>query len=195
MSILSEPTLVLNKSWRPVRVCTVKRAFVLTFKGLARVMGDRYELYDFESWISQAVPDGDASIQTVSLRIRVPEVIVLTHCDRFLQPKVSFTRRNLYRRDRHRCQYCGKRVTFDEVSVDHVIPRSLGGETSWRNCVVACRRCNERKANRSPQLAGMKLLSHPREPSPDLAFSIFVGRPKESWKQFVGEALALDGES
>jgi 5-methylcytosine-specific restriction endonuclease McrA len=191
---LSEPTLVLNKNWRPVRVCTARRAFVLMFKGLARGMGERFDLFEFEAWIARPVYNGDRCVQTVTFRVRVPEVIVLSHCDRYLQPKVSFTRRNLYRRDRHSCQYCGKGVTFDEVSVDHVVPRSLGGETSWRNCVVACRRCNERKANRPPHLANMRLLCQPKEPPPHLAFSTFIGRPKESWRHFVGDdELVLDG--
>jgi 5-methylcytosine-specific restriction endonuclease McrA len=188
-SALSDPTLVLNKNWLPIRVCSVRRALILVWKGLARIIGpDNYALHDFESWADLRVRDGDVCVRTVSLTIRVPEVIVLNYCDRYSKPEVIFSRRNLFRRDRNTCQYCGTRCATEDLSIDHVIPRSLGGASNWTNCVVACLSCNARKGNRLLERAGMRLLRAPRKPSPRMAFVLPLGRRKESWEQFVSDA-------
>ena len=190
LQALTEPTLVLNKSWTPIHVCSAKRAFVLVFKGLARAMGGNFVLHDFSTWMEEDCPEGMLSVQAVSRRIRVPEVIVLTHCDRYLKPRVAFTRRNVFRRDAYTCQYCSKKCSGDDLSIDHVVPRSRGGQGSWTNCVVACRRCNERKANRLLSQVGMQLLRPPKEPPAHMAFTMFVGRRKPSWEQFVASTGA-----
>ncbi len=188
-SVLSEPTLVLNKNWLPVRVCTVRRALTLVFKDLARIIGPgNYSLYDFDSWLDLKVASGEPHIRTVSLSIRIPEVIVLRTSDRFTRPRVVFSRRNLFRRDRNTCQYCGVRFPTEELSIDHVLPRSLGGSGNWTNCVVACLHCNARKGSRSLHAAGMHLLRTPKEPPPQMAFTLHLGHRKQSWEQFVSEA-------
>jgi 5-methylcytosine-specific restriction endonuclease McrA len=188
-SVLSDPTLVLNKNWLPIRVCTVRRAVMLVWKDLARIIGpDNYGLHDFTSWADLKVAQGEPCIQTVSLQIRVPEIIVLRHCDRYRKPEVIFSRRNLFRRDRNTCQYCGQKFPTEDLSIDHVVPRSLGGVSSWANCVVACLACNARKGNRTLETAGMSLLRSPSRPSPRLAFTFPLGRRKASWDQFVSEA-------
>jgi len=188
-SVLHEPTLVLNKNWAPIRVCTVRRALTLVFKDLARIIAPpNYALYDFASWADMVVPHGEPFVQAVSLRIRIPEVIVLHHCDRFLRPRVVFSRRNLFRRDRNTCQYCGKRFPTEDLSIDHVVPRSLGGHSSWTNCVVACLSCNARKGNRTLESAHMEVLRLPKEPPPHMAFTLHVGKRKVSWEHFVSEA-------
>ncbi len=187
-SALSEPTLVLNKNWLPIRVCTVRRALTLVWKDLARIIApEDYSAYDFHSW-SDLRPNGSCStIRTVSLEIRVPEIIVLRAFDRFTRPQVVFSRRNLFRRDRNTCQYCGSRFPTEDLSIDHVVPRSLGGVSSWTNCVVACLQCNSRKGSRSLEQAGMRLIRQPRKPSPQMAFSLPLGRRKASWDHFVSE--------
>jgi 5-methylcytosine-specific restriction endonuclease McrA len=188
-SVLSEPTLVLNRNWLPIRVCTVRRALALVFKDLARIIGpENYALHDFASWLDLKVAADEPHIRTVSLRIRIPEVIVLRTCDRFMRPRVIFSRRNLFRRDRNTCQYCGVKFTTEDLSIDHVIPRSLGGESTWTNCVVACLSCNARKGNRTLEAAGIALQRSPREPPPQMAFTINLGHRKASWEQFVSEA-------
>ena len=188
-AVLSEPTLVLNKNWLPIRVCTVRRALTLVFKDLARIIGtENYALYDFASWLDLKVQAGEPHIRTVSLSIRIPEVIVLRTCDRFTRPKVIFSRRNLFRRDRNTCQYCGERYSTEDLSIDHVVPRSLGGVSSWTNCVVACLACNARKGNRSLEAATMELRRAPREPPPQMAFTIQLAQRKASWEHFVSEA-------
>jgi 5-methylcytosine-specific restriction endonuclease McrA len=188
-AVLSEPTLVLNKNWLPIRVCTVRRALTLVFKGLAKIIGpDNFALHDFHSWADLKVGLGEPCIQSVSFQIRIPEVIVLHRCDRFLRPRVVFSRRNLFRRDRNTCQYCGMRHSTEDLSIDHVIPRALGGYSSWINCVVACLDCNSRKGSRTLEQAGMTILRVPREPPPQMAFTIHLGKRKQSWEHFVSEA-------
>lgn len=189
IAVLSEPTLVLNKSWLPIRVCTVRRALTLVFKDLARViLTDTFTLHDFDSWVDVSIPQGEPFVQAVSLRIRIPEVIVLRFCDEYLRPRVVFSRRNLFRRDRNTCQYCGSRRSTEDLSIDHVVPRSLGGQSSWTNCVVACLECNARKGNRSLASARMQILRIPKEPPPQAAFTLQLGRRKASWEHFVSEA-------
>jgi 5-methylcytosine-specific restriction endonuclease McrA len=186
---LTDPTLVLNKNWLPIRVCTVRRALILVWKDLARIIGpENYALHDFTSWTDLRVDDNERCIRTVSLQIRIPEVIVLRHCDRFNRPEVVFSRRNLFRRDRNTCQYCGTKCSTEDLSIDHIVPRSLGGLSTWTNCVVACLSCNARKGNRTLERAGMKLLRNPKRPSPRMAFTFPLGRRKASWDQFVSEA-------
>jgi 5-methylcytosine-specific restriction endonuclease McrA len=190
VSSLSEPTLVLNKNWLPLRVCSVRRALTLVFKDLARVIGTdgSFTLHDFRSWADLSVGHGEPCIQAVSLRIRIPEVIVLRFCDKYTRPRVVFSRRNLFRRDKNACQYCGKRFPTEDLSIDHVMPRSLGGHSSWANCVVACLKCNARKGNRTLVQAGMTIRRPPREPPPQAAFTLHWGKRKASWDHFVSEA-------
>jgi len=188
-TVLTDPTLVLNKSWLPIHVCSVRRALTMVFKDLARIVEPQgFALYDFESWADLSVPDGEPFVQSVELRIRIPEVIVLRTCDRYSRPRVVFTRRNLFRRDRNACQYCGRRCSTEDLSIDHVVPRSRGGLATWENCVVACLRCNARKGSRSLVESGMALLRKPVEPPPQMAFSLPARRHKSSWDQFVSEA-------
>jgi len=186
---LAHPTLVLNKNWLPIHVCSVRRALTMVFKDLARIVEPlNYSLYDFESWSDLGIPVGEPCVQGVSLRIRIPEVIVLRACDRFRRPSVAFTRRNLFRRDRNTCQYCGRKRSTENLSLDHVVPRSRGGLATWENCVVACLRCNARKGCRSLEDAGMKLLRKPIQPPPQMAFTLHARSRKSSWEQFVSEA-------
>ena len=189
VSALADPTLVLNRNWLPICVCSVRRALTLVFKDLARVIGsEEYVLHDFRSWADLSVAQDEPCVQTVSQRIRVPEVIVLRRCDRFHRPRLVFSRRNLFRRDRNSCQYCGKKCSTDSLSIDHIVPRSQGGESSWTNCVVACLRCNARKGNRLLENAGMRTIRPVKEPPPQAAFTLHLAKRKASWDQFVSEA-------
>lgn len=171
-----------------MNVVSVKHALLLVFRDAARVISpDTYEVHDLRSWAAQAVGADESCIRLVSGAMRVPEVIVLT---RHAQPPgryVPFTRRNLYRRDRYTCQYCGARPGSENLSIDHVVPRSRGGKTTWVNCVLACVRCNVRKGNRTPEEARMKLRRRPFQPKwmPELAVDRSVVR--RSWAQFVSD--------
>ncbi len=163
-SLLDRPTLVLNRSWLPIHVTPARRAITLVYRGVASVVQtDTYETFDFLAWARQPVAPGKC-VRTVRLRIPLPEVIVLRSFDRVTRRHIPFTRRNLFRRDRLRCQYCGCRPGTKNLTIDHVQPRRLGGVTSWTNCVLACAKCNGRKGGRRPEEVGMRLLQRPVQP-------------------------------
>ena len=137
--VLQRPTLVLNRSWQPVNVATVARALVLVWNDSAKAVDPSdYQLHDWDDWASLQ-PEGDQPyVQSVSQRICVPEVITLTQFNRLPTTTVAFSRRNLFKRDKFTCQYCGIRPKHDELTIDHVVPRSHGGGSTWENCVLAC---------------------------------------------------------
>ncbi len=184
-SALEEPTLVLNRYWTAVNVVSVRRALLLVCRDAARIIApETYEIHDFNSWL-RLRGEHPQSIRLVTRSLRVPEVIVLRDCDRPAVPHVPFTRKNLYRRDQNTCQYCGKRPGIEKLSIDHVKPKSLGGITSWTNCVLACIACNLRKSNRTPEDAGMTLLRSPMRPRWVPYESIPKGVRKDSWPKFL----------
>lgn len=186
--VLQRPTLVLNRNWQPIRVTTVARSVVMLWNDTARVVEPQtYELYSWEDWAKLQPAEGELFIQAVSERFRVPEVVTLTNYDRLPQAAVSFSRRNLYKRDHYTCQYCGAQPGPEELTIDHVQPRSRGGQSSWTNCVVACVECNSRKADRTPDEARMRLKKPPKRPNWQPIYSNH-GLRIESWKQFLSEA-------
>jgi 5-methylcytosine-specific restriction endonuclease McrA len=187
-SVLSQQALVLNRSWAAIATTSVRHAMRLMFKGSARaIVPETYELHEFATWADLAVEPDEPCIRTVALRIKVPEVILLTSYAGIPNKSVTFTRRNLYRRDRNTCQYCGRRPGTSELSIDHVVPYSRGGRNTWENCVLACMKCNRKKGNRLPQEAGLKLLHEPRRPKWTPIVEIPVGRRRQSWEKFVSE--------
>jgi 5-methylcytosine-specific restriction endonuclease McrA len=180
--------LVLNKNWQPVHVATVARALVLLWKDAARVVDARdYQTFSWDDWSKLRPADGDEFMQGVRLRMRVPEVITLTGYDRLPTRAVTFSRRNIYRRDRFQCQYCGENPGSEELTIDHVVPRAAGGVSSWTNCVLACLACNKRKADRTPQQARMKLKKQPVRPTWKPVYADHRVR-LESWSKFISEA-------
>jgi 5-methylcytosine-specific restriction endonuclease McrA len=187
-SLLSQPALVLNRSWLAIHTVPVRHALRLMCTGAARaVQPETYETHEFDSWADLAVAHDEPCIRSVYLRIKVPEVILLTRHDGIPEPSAVFNRRNLFRRDSNTCQYCGSRPGTSELSIDHVVPRAQGGRSSWKNCVLACTECNHRKGGRTPRQAGMRLLSRPEKPNWTPFLEIPVGRVRQSWRRFVSE--------
>jgi len=186
--MLADPALVLNQKWYPIGTTTVRDAICMIYRDAALALDPLdYRVHDFDSWAALAVAQDEPCIRTVHLRIRVPEIIVLTHYDQVPRRRVAFSRRNLYKRDRYRCQYCGDRPPVSELTIDHVLPRAAGGRSSWSNCVLACLRCNRRKAHRTPREAGMHLLRRPGAPDWSPCLSIPLVKRRASWEQFVSE--------
>ena len=195
---LSASVLVLNRFYMAVHVVSVRRAFTLLFRELAEVVHveqGQYANYTFESWreISELKakfkePNEDW-VRAVNFEIQVPRVIRLLFYDRLPKQAVRFNRRNIFARDANRCQYCGKRFPTSELSLDHVLPRSRGGETSWENIVCSCVKCNVRKGGRTPHEAHMHLIRQPACPKRSPLLSLKLGNPKyESWKSFLDNA-------
>jgi 5-methylcytosine-specific restriction endonuclease McrA len=187
-AMLNDPTLVLNRSWVAISTTTVRQAMTLVCRGAARVIHPvTCQVHDFKSWTDLKVAANEPHIRTVHLKIRIPEVIVLTHNDCMPRRTVPFSRRNLYRRDHSRCQYCGRRRSTADLSIDHVVPRSRGGRTTWENCVLSCIPCNVRKGNRPPAEAGMALVKHPIRPTWTPYLAIATAHRRASWAQFVSD--------
>ncbi len=195
---LSCNVLVLNKHYMPIRIIGARRAFSLLFKDLAEVVSleeGRYSNYDFESWCEISrfrrnfEPDGHDWVSTVNFYIAVPRIIRLLFYDRLPRREVKFNRRNIFARDKNKCQYCGKRQPMSELSLDHVIPRSMGGKSVWENVVCACTKCNVKKAGRTPRQAGMTLFRKAVKPRHNPLLHIYLGHHRyRSWKQFLDHA-------
>lgn len=193
--------LVLNRFYMAVRVVNVRRAMTLLYRGCAEVITieeDQYYNYDFDAWceISQfhaleKQPEEDY-IKAPQFDLQVPRIVRLTRYDRLPKSSVRFNRKNLFARDNHACQYCGSQRPMSQLSLDHVIPRSLGGKTTWENIVCCCLPCNSRKGGRTPIQAGMKLLSKPIKPSSNPSMVIPLTDPRyASWRSFLPNAQAV----
>jgi 5-methylcytosine-specific restriction endonuclease McrA len=188
--MLDGRTLVLNRSWVPVSTTSVRRAVLLMARGVAgAVHPETYEVADWDAWLERG-PSQTGHVRSISITFAVPEVIVLSRYNGFPDHPVAFTRRNVYRRDGHRCMYCGERPRPDHLTIDHVVPRSRGGATSWENCVAACIRCNARKANRSARDAGLNLLQQPHAPRWPGGLDPEAVSQRPFWQRFLPNRIA-----
>jgi len=145
-----------------------------------------YRTFDFESWAGLSTELHKDVVNTVSRAIRVPRVILLQVFDRLPRARVRFSRQNIYLRDESTCQYCGKRFPRSQLNLDHVIPKSRGGRTTWENIVCSCVRCNLAKGGQTPSEAGMRLMRVPKRPT----WTPFTrphdgGRPHAAWRPFL----------
>jgi 5-methylcytosine-specific restriction endonuclease McrA len=194
---LHASVLALNRHYAAVQVISARRAFCLLAKELAEVISveeGSYQSLDFGQWleISQIKAslgdfDDDADwVQSVSFAIQVPKIIRLMSYERVPRNAVKFNRRNIFLRDENRCQYCGKKFGTHKLSLDHVMPKSRGGPTSWENIVCSCLDCNVRKGGRTPVEAGMKLMTIPLKPARSPALQQHLESAKyHSWRAFV----------
>ena len=197
-SALDSHVLVLNKHYAAIRVVSAKRAFCMLFKGLAEIVAsenDQYVSYDFQSW--REVSEYRARyehehhewIRCVKFELAVPRIIRLLCYERLPRTAVKFTRRNIYARDRNRCQYCGRRYPTTELSLDHIVPRSRGGRSDWSNIVCCCVQCNVRKGGRTPDEAGLRLVAEPLKPRRSPVITLRLTSEKyASWRQFLDTA-------
>ena len=195
---LGASVLVLNRFYLAVHVINVRRAFGLLLRELAEVIHYQegvYANYSFDSWrevseLKAAFKEPHEDwIRAVNFEIQVPRVVRLLAFDRLPKQAVRFNRRNIFARDGNRCQYCGKNFPTSELSLDHVVPRSRNGPTSWENVVCACVSCNVRKGGRTPAEAHMKLTRLPTRPKRSPLLAVKLGNPKyESWKTFLDNA-------
>jgi len=184
--ILNTKVLVLNRSYLPIHITSVRRAFALLYQGLAQAVNDQYQTFDFDSWSELSISVHDESVGMVSRAIRVPRVILLLTYDRVPKRQVRFSRFNIYARDRNTCQYCGQHFSRAELNIDHVVPRSRGGLSTWENVVCSCHMCNRRKGGRTPDEARMRLLRRPRRPewTPFMLETFSLNRYRE-WLPFL----------
>lgn len=157
MSVLNQPTLVLNKSWTAIDSTTVKDALGNVISERATFLDADYMQHDMSSWMRLPILEDRPFIQAAHTQVRVPEIMLLSEYGKIPVRKVVFCRRNLWRRDRRRCQYCGKEPPMGEITIDHIQPRSRGGESTFENCVLCCISCNLKKGSKSLGQAGLRL--------------------------------------
>ncbi|HOE26882.1 MAG: HNH endonuclease [Candidatus Aureabacteria bacterium] len=191
---LSRSVLVLNRLWQPVHVCGMRRAFSLVYRGAAQVIyreNGSFAVCDFPRWAAMRWNDDRCAeyVATVTMKIRLPEIIILRAYERLPAREVKLTRRNIYLRDCNICQYCGRPFREQDLNLDHVVPRRLGGATTWTNLVCSCVECNLKKGEKTLESSGMGLLRQPKKPrwSPfnQIAFRRGVCA---SWEQFLDPA-------
>ena len=190
---LNHPTLVLNKSWEPLTIETARDSIIKTFTGSAKIVDENYIQYDWEEWSEMSKyeyedgdNDDDKFILTADFqKIKIPEVIVLLNYNRLPDVKVKLTRRNFLIRDKFTCQYTGQKLSMSDATIDHVIPRTQGGLTTWDNVVICSFDANVKKGGRTPEQAGLKLKKVPRKPAWSLMFAKYVTRVPASWEKFI----------
>jgi 5-methylcytosine-specific restriction endonuclease McrA len=172
----TSPVLVLNQTYEPLNVCTVRRAFVLVDRGKAEI-----------------VENGRGYLHTTTALFEMPSIIRLVYFIRRPRPQGRLTRRDVFLRDRFTCQYCGKHTR--DLTLDHVLPRHRGGGHEWHNIVAACKACNHRKAGHTPPEARMRLIREPYRPSHSYfrTFYPYLEQNQE-WRKFIaGWDVEADG--
>ncbi len=164
--MLSSPVLVLNLNYEPINICNVRRAVILLGKGKAELLAN-----------------GRGEIHSPGSVFTIPSVIRLIYLVKRPFSLRKLSRREVFQRDHHTCQYCGKQSK--ELTLDHVVPRRAGGKHTWDNVVSACIPCNRRKAGRTPREARMKLLQEPRAPRPSPYYVIQRHPVLDDWRPFI----------
>lgn len=190
--VLARPVLTLNRNWMAIQTTTVKEAISLVAKGSAVIIDPgTYEVHDLETWndVSKARDRfEDFRIRSSRLSIAAPEVIRLTGYEGMGERSVVFSRRNIFKRDRYTCQYCGLQPGTEDLTIDHVMPKSRGGFSAWENCILACVSCNKKKADRTPKEAKMPLRKNPAKPSWKMLAQVAPQARCESWQKFLSRA-------
>ena len=164
------PVLVLNASYEPINVCAARRAIVLVLKGVAMM----------------EEADGHV-LHAARIAMRIPSVIRLLEYRRIPHQTRALSRKNILMRDRYTCQYCHRTMPSGELTLDHVLPRSRAGETTWENLVACCHPCNNRKGSRTPDEAGMKLARAPRPFSLHTSRHLMrlLARSDDQWRKYL----------
>lgn len=166
MAAINNRVLVLNQNYEPFAICTLKRAIILIYLEKVHLV-ERYNGF----------------IHSVSMQMPRPSVIRLNRYIHKPFKRVILNRKNVIKRDHNTCQYCGK--NSQPMTVDHVIPKSVGGTDIWENLVCACTKCNIKKGNRTPQEAGMMLQKDPGRPSYLFFLQSLINKPHKSWKPYL----------
>ena len=169
-AIMQEPVLVLNATFEPINVTAVRRAMVLLIKGVA-----------------QAEEINHAEVHSASRALPVPSVIRLLAYRHIPQQTRALSRKNILLRDRNTCQFCSRMLPASELTLDHVVPRSRGGRSSWENLVACCYECNNSKGDRTPEEAGFALARRPRPFTLHTSRQLMrlIGNKDEKWRKYL----------
>ena len=167
--MINAPVLVLNQNYEPLNVCDIRRAFRLLGASKAELLAKNHQV-----------------IHTPTIEIPAPSVIRLQYHVKRPRARVKLSRREVFTRDRHTCQYCGK-VSRD-LTIDHVMPKHRGGRHDWENLVAACRACNHRKGGKTVAEARMRLMREPRAPRADMRYlfgSYLSDERNDAWRTYL----------
>jgi 5-methylcytosine-specific restriction endonuclease McrA len=168
--LMQTPVLVLNASYEPINICAARRAVVLVLKGLA-------------------MPEEENGhyLHAARIAMRVPSVIRLLEYRRIPHQTRALSRKNILLRDRNTCQYCGVVLSSSELTLDHVVPRSRGGSSTWENLVACCHPCNRKKGNHLVSEISMKLLKEPKPFTLHTSRHIMrmIGRSDNKWRKYL----------
>lgn len=204
MNVMSLSVLSLNKVYQPIGLISVKEAIESIFTERAEIVdveenGD-FLGYDVNSWLelsllkNMMIEEGE-NIEEIWINSKdpffiAPKVIRYLHYDKFHQKKIKFSRKNIIIRDNYRCIYCNKKFPIENLQLEHLIPRSRGGKTTWENTATACYKCNSKKSNRTPEESGMKL--HWKPFKPKFLFKknklVFKDNRYKLWEHFISDA-------
>ncbi len=167
---MHSPVLVLNATYEPINICAARRALVLVLKGVAR-----------------AEEEHPRFIKSPSLSIPVPSVIRLLEFRHIPHQSRALSRKNILMRDRNTCQYCGTVFAPSELTLDHVVPRSLGGQSTWENLVACCKGCNHKKGNSTLPESNLHLIREPRSFSLHTSRQLMrmIGHSDEQWRKYL----------
>lgn len=168
--VMQLPVLVLNATYEPVHVTRVRRALVLMLKGVA-----------------QAEEINSAEVHSTSHTLQAPSVIRLLSYRHIPQQTRALSRKNILLRDRYTCQFCGRRFPAADLTLDHVLPRSRGGRSTWENLVACCYGCNNRKSDRTPEEAGLRLIRRPRPFTLHTSRQLMrlMANQEEKWRKYL----------
>lgn len=164
--VVRESVLVLNSDYQAITICSVQRAFVLIFLRKADLLSD----------------NPSRMLCTINSEFKFPSIIRLRGYVQLPYKRVNLSRHNVFKRDSNRCVYCGSR---DNLTIDHVVPKSLGGRDSWENLVAACQGCNAKKGSKTPEQVGLTMAHQPFRPSFVMFLSNFAGNVREDWKPYL----------
>jgi len=184
-------TLVLNRNYFAVHISNWQKAVSLLYQGHAEAIDENLQAYNFEDWVEltkMMEHNAKGFVHTTTMRVAVPEVIRLTRYDRLPRQEVKFTRKNIYSHYKNRCCYCAEQFSTKELNLDHVVPKSKGGTTTWDNIVLSCIDCNTKKDDKTPAQAGMKLLVQPSRPKWKGAATVTMNAPLPipvSWQRLI----------
>ena len=188
LTLHQKTVLVLNRHWLPVSTITPADAFCHMVAGTAdglHLSPTNFRPLSWADWLT--LPAGESGgIGVKGGRIRVPTVIILTRYKGLPMCRPSFGFRALWKRDGGRCQYSGRQLATHEADIDHILPRSRGGQDTWENCVISDRNINRRKAARTPGEAGLRLIRNPFKPRPvPVSHTIVNTYNIKDWRQFL----------
>ena len=183
--------LVLNRAYIPIQIIEWQRAMSLLIQDAARPLDRNLDVYDFDTWLSFSSLNEDyPKISTIRYKIALPEIVVLRKYDKLPIRDVKYSRMSLFERDRYTCCFCNQKFPKLQLTVDHILPRSKGGTTSWMNTITSCKPCNSLKADRTPEQAHMKMHFKPKKPmwiSP--VSKMGDNHPCKSWLKFLDRVL------